>query len=252
MRYGGYPGTCGSFTYGEVEDYTLQISGTIPAPVAAFSYAADGLAVEFTDESSAPGSSLTGWAWDFGDGGSSSEQDPTHTYSEAGTYTVSLTVTNGSGLTDTASSAVTVNESVVNYCASMGQRQNYEWIKQVTVGSFSNPSGASGYSDFTSEIIEVQKDTPVAVTLIPGFAGSSFTEYWRIWTDLNRDGDFDDAGEKLFEGFGRSPVSGSIAVPADAVSGSTRLRVTMHYGGYPNFCGSFSWGEVEDYTLQIQ
>ncbi len=56
------------------------------------------LNVAFTDASSgAP----TSWSWDFGDGGSSTAQNPTHTYNAAGTYTVALTVSNTAG-SDTA------------------------------------------------------------------------------------------------------------------------------------------------------
>ena len=252
MRYGGNPNTCGSFTYGEVEDYTLQISGAIPAPEASFSYAADGLTVEFTDESSAPGSSIVSWQWDFGEGSGSTEQNPTYTYSEDGTYTVSLTVTNDSDGEDTTSSDVKVVSEPITYCATQGNSQSYEYIQQVTVGSFSNPSGANGYSDFTDRIIPVQKVTGVAVTLTPGFPRSSYTEYWRVWADFNRDGDFEDAGEILFQGSGSGAVSGSISVPANSVAGDIRLRVSMRYGGYPNSCGNFSWGEVEDYTLRVQ
>jgi PKD repeat protein len=39
----------------------------------------------------------TGWLWDFGDGGSSTEQNPAHTYTATGTYTVTLTVSNTVG-----------------------------------------------------------------------------------------------------------------------------------------------------------
>jgi monoamine oxidase len=52
------------------------------------------LDVDFTDLSS---EFPTGWAWDFGDTGSSGSQDPTHQYTIPGTYTVSLTATNGIG-----------------------------------------------------------------------------------------------------------------------------------------------------------
>ncbi|MDD4248615.1 MAG: PKD domain-containing protein, partial [Methanosarcina sp.] len=52
--------------------------------------------VQFTDLSE----NATGWKWDFGDGSVSSEQNPAHTYSAAGTYTVTLTVNNTAG-TDT-------------------------------------------------------------------------------------------------------------------------------------------------------
>jgi len=55
------------------------------------------LQVVFTDLSTG---SVTGWSWDFGDGGSSTQQNPAHTYASAGTYTVSLT-TSGPGGSDT-------------------------------------------------------------------------------------------------------------------------------------------------------
>ena len=50
--------------------------------------------VEFTDNSENP---VTSWSWDFGDGGTSAEQNPYHTYASIGTYTVSLTVTGPGG-----------------------------------------------------------------------------------------------------------------------------------------------------------
>jgi PKD repeat protein len=52
------------------------------------------LTVSFTDLSSG---SPTAWSWTFGDGGSSSAQHPSHDYTAAGTYTVSLTVSNACG-----------------------------------------------------------------------------------------------------------------------------------------------------------
>jgi PKD repeat protein len=62
-------------------------------PVAAFTSApTSGLSVAFTDQTVG---TATGWAWDFGDGGSSTLQNPTHTYAASGQYTVCLTVTNG-------------------------------------------------------------------------------------------------------------------------------------------------------------
>ena len=52
------------------------------------------LEVAFTDSSSG---TVTGWSWDFGDGSTSTEQNPTHTYARPGKYSVSLTVTGNSG-----------------------------------------------------------------------------------------------------------------------------------------------------------
>jgi PGF-pre-PGF domain-containing protein len=60
------------------------------------------LKVAFTDSSTG----ATSWAWDFGDGGSSTERNPTHTYSSAGNYNVNLTVSNE---TETASKVSTIS-----------------------------------------------------------------------------------------------------------------------------------------------
>ncbi len=55
------------------------------------------LSVTFTDQSVSGGNPIQTWAWDFGDGGTATIQNPSHAYMTAGTYTVSLTVTNARG-----------------------------------------------------------------------------------------------------------------------------------------------------------
>ena len=74
-----------------------------PPPVAGLSAAPTSglipLPVSFSDLSTGH---VTSWAWDFGDGTSSTLQNPAHTYPLVGTYTVSLTVT-GDGGSNTAS-----------------------------------------------------------------------------------------------------------------------------------------------------
>jgi len=63
------------------------------------------LTVQFTDLSE----NVTEWEWDFGDGSTSREQEPVHTFSEAGNYSVNLTADNDNG-TSTKTSKVIVNE----------------------------------------------------------------------------------------------------------------------------------------------
>lgn len=71
-------------------------------PTAAFSSAAgaDSLSFAFTDESTDSDGTVSSWLWDFGDGQTSTLQNPSHTYAVQGSKTVTLTVTDNGGLTD--------------------------------------------------------------------------------------------------------------------------------------------------------
>ncbi len=94
--------------------------GNVP-PEASFTRTIDGLAVTFTDTSTDSDGSVVGWSWDFGDGGTSTEQNPGYTYATGGTYTVTLTVTDDAGATDTASDSVDVTsgEPTGTLCATI-------------------------------------------------------------------------------------------------------------------------------------
>ena len=79
-------------------------------PLALFSWSTNDLEVTFTDESVDEGIIET-WLWEFGDAGLSGMQHPVHTYAAAGTYTVTLTVTDDDGLQDTHSIGIPVTET---------------------------------------------------------------------------------------------------------------------------------------------
>lgn len=74
------------------------------APVAAFFENANGLTIVFSDQSTG---TITDWLWDFGDGNTSTQQNPTHTYAAPGQYTVCLTAGNN-GCTSDACIFITV------------------------------------------------------------------------------------------------------------------------------------------------
>lgn len=78
-------------------------------PVAGFTFSATALTVAFTSTSSDSDGSIAGYSWTFGDGSSSTAQNPTHPYAGAGTYTVGLTVTDDDGATGSISKSVTVS-----------------------------------------------------------------------------------------------------------------------------------------------
>ena len=82
-------------------------------PSAKFEYDVDGLTVSFVDRSSDPDGvrDLDRWFWSFGDGASSTERNPTHTYASAGTYDVTLEVRDRGGLRDSTTRSVTVTHT---------------------------------------------------------------------------------------------------------------------------------------------
>ena len=104
-----------------VSDETGVIKDTVTAenfitviatPTASFTFEATYLNVSFVDASVVGGgATIIGWLWDFGDGTTSTEQNPVHTYAAPDTYTVSLTVTSEYG-SDSVTQSITVEANV--------------------------------------------------------------------------------------------------------------------------------------------
>lgn len=96
-------------------DVSIIVSPVNDAPTAEFEFNTDGTIVEMVDLSNdaldGPSGGIVSWAWEFGDGSSSSDRNPTHTYADAGEYTVTLTVTDNGGLEDTFQLQVPVTVS---------------------------------------------------------------------------------------------------------------------------------------------
>lgn len=175
-----------------------------------------------------------------------------------------------SGLTDTSAALLLNLNNYLNcYCTSNATSTGDDDIGQFTMGTFAfpataptpllnNPASASTYTNNTTvDTIDVFYNTtyPVTITQINQF-GYYQCDYG-VYIDYNHDGDFNDPGEATTAvgpvadpGVGPH-VSLNITIPATALPGITRLRVVQNETGLTNPCGTYTWGETEDYTINV-
>ena len=152
-----------------------------------------------------------------------------------------------------ASAFVTTESAAVSYCNSEASNDYYLWIDSFTLGSINNNSGRDGgYGDYTNLSTILQRGSGYSLSIGVGRLGRYRTAY-RVWIDYNRDGDFTDSGELIYNRSRTTStnIGGSFTVPSSAAIGDTRMRVSMKYNASSGSCENFTYGEVEDYTVSI-
>lgn len=169
--------------------------------------------------------------------------------------TVKANCAAGGGGSVSSLNVTTTGTVPVQYCASNGNDTSDEYIGRVQLGTINNATGASagGYGNYTSISTTLTKGASQTITITPTWTGTVYSEGYAVWIDYNKDGDFADTGEQVWtrSASTASSVSGTFTVPATAATGSTRMRVSLKYNAIPSNCGSFSYGEVEDYTVVL-
>lgn len=172
-------------------------------------------------------------------------------------YTFSIRSKDAAGNISAPSNIVNVTTLAVvvtSYCASQGNSTASEKIGRVVFGTINNTStGSSGYENFTALSANAIRGTGYTITITPSWTSTKYNEGYAVWIDFNGDGDFADAGETVLSR-ARSkttPISGTITIPATAKLGITRMRVSMKYNATPTSCEIFSFGQVEDYSINI-
>ena len=83
---------------------TVSVTAPNQPPTANFTYNCSAVSCSFTSTSSDPDGSIASYSWTFGDGSSSTAQNPSHTFAAGGSYTVTLTVTDNQGATSSPAS----------------------------------------------------------------------------------------------------------------------------------------------------
>ena len=252
---------CQNPRYGQIEDYAVWIEDDLTAPpVADFeanqTSTCNGI-IEFTDNSS---NVPTSWLWSFGDGNTSNQQNPTHTYANPGTYNVSLVATNTHGTNSiTKNNYITYTDnSPVNASCYPGTASNAglgfdAGIFNFSLNTINNSTNGDidGYQDYScNQQTTLFESTPYNVSIT---TGSNFTELVKIFVDLNGDGTFQ-AGEELYSSSALGNHSGNLTIPNTALKDSLlRLRVTADYIGSsaPTACSTPEYSQVEDYAITV-
>jgi len=249
---------CGTTTYGEVEDYSINILASTDPPVAEF-IADDitpiiGQAVNFTDLST---NSPSSWSWSFSPstvtymgGTSSASQNPQVQFNGSGSYTVELVATNAFG-NDNEIKTNYINTTLV-YCDATGASDFLEIIR-VQLGSIDKSSGQDHYSDFTDLSTDLSPNQSYDITITNADSIYQDSDVG-IWIDWNQNGTLDDAGENIvcdIDNFGAGTFN--FTVPSSALQGTTRMRIRTKYNGLDcgDPCGTTTYGEVEDYSVNI-
>lgn len=261
MKYNAIPGSCETFAYGEVEDYTINLGAAAadtqpPSQPTAFT-ASDVTETSVSLSWNASTDNVGVDVYEVLQGGSrigttANTSAQINGLSAGTTYNFAVRAKDEAGNTsDSASLSVTTTSNIA-YCDSKGNNSSFEWIDFVGLNNLSNTSGNdSGYKDNTNLVANLPYGSNT-LQISAGFSGQSYTEFWRIWIDYNQNGVFE-SNELVVSGSSASAaiLSASFNVPTTATPGPTRMRVSMKYNAAQTACETFAYGEVEDYTVNV-
>ena len=265
MKYNAVPTSCEAFSYGQVEDYTVTIQASAAdttAPTAPTSLAASGTTASSTNltwTASTDNVAVTGY--DVYQNGVFKANTATNSYavtalSASTAYTFYVIAKDAAGNASVASNtvSVTTTSASITYCTSQGNNTADERIGKVVFGTISNSStGTTGYENYTAQSTNAIRGTAYTITITPAWTSTVYSEGYAVFIDYNQNGVFTDAGETVWSKTASTttPVSGTFTIPTTATLGATRMRVSMKYNGVPTSCEAFSYGQVEDYTINI-
>ncbi|MBX2983907.1 MAG: hypothetical protein KF843_14610, partial [Flavobacteriales bacterium] len=266
-------GACSGATWGETEDYLIDIiantaCSATPTPGNTTGPANICAGTSFTLNVANPSveggltyqweTSSNGTTWTNGPGASTS---PTYTTTQTAAtwYRVQVTCTGNGTASSTPLQVGMTAPMICNMCFPTFT-SNIEPICNVTFAGINNNSpgtvgGAPAVEDFTNLVANVAPGAtyPISVT---GNADGPYDNYFTAFFDLDQNGTLETVIPiGSFTGTGSScgaPVVGSITIPSNALVGTSRMRIIKNYNSSPSApCGSYSFGQAEDYTLNV-
>ncbi len=141
------------------------------------------------------------------------------------------------------------------YCPAGATSTEYEKISTITVANIDNSTtSTAGYEDHTAIVGIMGRGVgyPMTVTI----SGPYATDQVLVWIDLDQDNSFSESELMYTSTLGEGPHTGTITLPMSTMLGDTRMRVRLHdadpnAGPNATPCGNSSYGQVEDYTINV-
>lgn len=139
------------------------------------------------------------------------------------------------------------------YCDATLGNTNSEWIERVVIGISTSITGSNnGYYQYEDVFTTFEQGQTYPITLEPGYSGTTFTERFTVWIDMDFNGIFEASEAVLSNVPTTTVINDNITIPLTAQSGITRMRIGMNGAGTPVMCPVTSfWGEYEDYCVYI-
>ena len=135
------------------------------------------------------------------------------------------------------------------YCAASTTTPD-EFISNVTCGTINNTTGwQGGVANYTAQSTNIATGGSQAISVVigpPSYTGDATT----VWVDWNNDFSFG-TGNEQFILTGVSTATGTITVPVGTAGGTYRMRIRCSYNTSPNPCGAQTYGEIEDYSINV-
>ncbi|MBK9799084.1 MAG: T9SS type A sorting domain-containing protein [Bacteroidetes bacterium] len=272
---------CGTYTWGETEDYMVNIQAAVPCtapPTAGMAYANDSTVcpsvnynLNLSGSSIASGlsyqweKSSNGTTWAAVSGATAINYQTSQTSDNY--YRCIVTCL---GVPDTSTVVfISTNSFTTCYCTSNATDPADSDIGNVSLGALNNgnPNPAvnntnatatyTNYTSVTAPVLLQGINYPISITQISQFNFNACNV--KAYIDYNQNGIYDPATEEVFSNQttsnqGGNVVSGVITIPLTALNGLTGMRVVMVEGTFNTVtpCGTYFNGETEDYVVDIQ
>jgi hypothetical protein len=141
------------------------------------------------------------------------------------------------------------------YCDSNATDSDDTRITNVSIHTLdvSSPNNCAVYTDYTEHSTDLVAGETYSISVSQGTCFGFFPAYLTVYIDFYQNGEFAQADEVFSFGYTNQlgPISGFITVPSDAVPGSTRMRVILSEDGPEPPCGSYDYGETQDFSVNI-